>query len=83
MARAQGIFTTNQMKAACEAAARQRASLSGGVVREFTLVGEPTLIHDAFWRISVRALMADGTARTFQCESSDREVFAVLEIADT
>lgn len=77
------VLTVDDMKAASEAAARSRAGTGGAQVREVTLVGDPALVGDGLWRISVRVLMDDGTVKAFRCDSTERDVFAVREVPDT
>ena len=81
MERASRLLTTDDMKAASEAAARERASVGGAKVHEVTLVSDPIVVRDGLWRVNVRVLMADGIVRAFRCDSTERDVFAVREVA--
>jgi hypothetical protein len=83
MERASGVLTPSDMKAASAAAARYQAGIGGAKVRKVTVVGEPTLVSDGLWLVSVRVVMTDGTVRAFRCDSTDRDVFAVRELSDT
>jgi hypothetical protein len=78
----QTVLTADGMKAASQAAARSRAAAGGAEVHEVTLVSEPALVHEGHWVVSVRVLMVDGTVKAFHCDSTERDVFAVREVAN-
>jgi hypothetical protein len=73
-------MTADAMKMASQVAARSRAAVGGAEVREVTLISEPALVHDGHWAISVRVLMVDGTVKAFQCDATERDVFAIREV---
>jgi hypothetical protein len=70
----------NEMKTTAAAAARKLAERGGAEVRAVTLVGEPARAIGGAWLLKVRLMMLDGTARAFECDATDREVFAVREV---
>jgi hypothetical protein len=76
---AQGM-TGNDMKRRAEAAARMRAGTGGAEVHEVSFLGEPALVDAGLWLIKVRVMMRDGTAKAYECDATERDVFAVREV---
>jgi hypothetical protein len=68
-------------KRVAEAAARRQACLGGAEIHSVSYVGEPTSVDEGLWVVAVRVMMVDGSVRAFCCDATEREVFAVREVA--
>ena len=74
------MLTADEMMRIAEAAARLQGAVGGDEVHKVTLVADPQPVGDKLWIIRVRLMMRDGTAKAFECDSTDVEVFAVREV---
>jgi hypothetical protein len=81
--RALSALSARNMKAASEAAARVQAAIGGAGVHEVTHVSEPKLVGVGLWLITVRVLMTDGSVRAFECDATERDVFAIRHMTGT
>jgi hypothetical protein len=73
-------MTAAQMKRVSGTAARLNAGRGGADVLRVSFVSEPTPASEGLWIVRVRVLMKDGSAKAYECQSTERDLFAVREV---